>query len=153
MSLKYCMKSHISTLMHTQINLCFIELTYDHLIWLFLACFKQQHKVRRRCLVFEMAGAHKKKSVCDSNSGSSISSQSDCEVAYVEKLLTPRTPVMGNALSMLSGRGIGLHLNSLATSSRDGKVLKIETLASGRQEISKWTIILFWSLDVWSWSC
>eukprot|EP00257_Ricinus_communis_P024437 XP_015584641.1 protein tesmin/TSO1-like CXC 3 isoform X1 [Ricinus communis] len=87
----------------------------------------KQNRIRR--LVFEMGGAHKKKSVCNSDGTSSILPQSDCEVAPVEKHSTPR-------ISTLSRKGIGLHLNALATTSGDGKVIKIETLSSTKQEIN-----------------
>ncbi|CAK7340925.1 unnamed protein product [Dovyalis caffra] len=94
----------------------------------------KQHKIRRRCLVFEM-GAHKKKLAFESNS-SSTSSQPDHNGACVEKHATPRRTDKGKTLSALSGRGIGLHLNAL-TAASNGKAVKIETLASGKQEISQ----------------
>lgn len=93
---------------------------------------KQQHKIRRRCLVFEM-GAHKKKLAFESSS--STSSQSDHMGASIEKHATPRTD-KGKTLSALPGRGIGLHLNAL-TATSSGNAVKIETLASGKQEISQ----------------
>ncbi|KAJ6775272.1 PROTEIN TESMIN/TSO1-LIKE CXC 4 [Salix purpurea] len=92
----------------------------------------KQNKIRRRCLVFEM-GAHKKKLTFESSS--STLSQSDRMGASIEKHATPRTD-KGKTLSALPGRGIGLHLNAL-TASSSGKAVKIETLASGKQEISQ----------------
>ncbi|XP_024439593.1 protein tesmin/TSO1-like CXC 4, partial [Populus trichocarpa] len=92
------------------------------------------HKIRRRCLVFEM-GAHKKKLAFESNS-SSTSSQLDHNGAYLEKHAAPRRTEKGKTLSALSGRGIGLHLNALTTAS-NGKAVKIETRASVKQEISE----------------
>ncbi|XP_021677288.2 protein tesmin/TSO1-like CXC 3 isoform X2 [Hevea brasiliensis] len=86
----------------------------------------KQNRIRR--LVFEMAGAHKKESVCQENSTSPISGQSDCEVGHTAKYSTPR-------ISMLSRRGIGLHLNAFATTSSDNKVVKTET-SSTKQEMS-----------------
>ncbi|KAF9681698.1 hypothetical protein SADUNF_Sadunf05G0029700 [Salix dunnii] len=93
---------------------------------------KQQNKIRRRCLVFEM-GAHKKKLTFESSS--STLSQSDRMGASIEKHAAPRTD-KGKTLSALPGRGIGLHLNAL-TATSSGKAVKIETLASGNQEISQ----------------
>nr|XP_034926702.1 protein tesmin/TSO1-like CXC 3 [Populus alba] len=95
---------------------------------------KQQHKIRRRCLVFEM-GAHKKKLAFESNS-SSTSSQLDHNDAYKEKHASSRRTEKGKTLSALSGRGIGLHLNAL-TAASNGKAVKIETRASVKQEISE----------------
>ncbi|KDP23641.1 hypothetical protein JCGZ_23474 [Jatropha curcas] len=86
----------------------------------------KQNRIRR--LVFEMAGAHKKKSVCESNVSPQISPQPDSGVAQVETHSAAR-------MSMLSRKGIGLHLNALTTTSSDCKIVKIETLSS-RQEIS-----------------
>ncbi|KAJ6974645.1 protein tesmin/TSO1-like CXC 3 [Populus alba x Populus x berolinensis] len=94
----------------------------------------KQHKIRRRCLVFEM-GAHKKKLAFESNS-SSTSSQLDHNDAYKEKHASSRRTEKGKTLSALSGRGIGLHLNAL-TAASNGKAVKIETRASVKQEISE----------------
>ncbi|KAL5770680.1 hypothetical protein ACOSP7_014834 [Xanthoceras sorbifolium] len=87
----------------------------------------KQHKIRRRCLVFETTGSHKKCS-------SLIPSQSDCEVADEEKHLAPSKRGNGHSLSTLPG--VGLHLNALATTSKNGKFIKCKTLSSGRQLIS-----------------
>ncbi|KAF8401734.1 hypothetical protein HHK36_012680 [Tetracentron sinense] len=95
----------------------------------------QQRGMRRRCLVFEIAGAHRKNFEDDSNSSSSISSQSDEKIASdANKQLVPSKTGTGPSPRMLPG--IGLHLNALATSSKDCRVVKHETLASGRQLIS-----------------
>lgn len=78
-------------------------------------------------------GAHKKKLTFESSS--STLSQSDRMGASIEKHATPRTD-KGKTLSALPGRGFGLHLNAL-TASSSGKAVKIEALASGKQEISQ----------------
>ncbi|KAK0601096.1 hypothetical protein LWI29_021280 [Acer saccharum] len=85
----------------------------------------KQHKIRRRCLVFE-TGSHKKYS-------SLIPSQSDCEVAHEENRLVA-SKSSGHSLSMLPG--VGLHLNALAATSKNDRFVKCKTLASGRQLIS-----------------
>ncbi|KAK3200607.1 hypothetical protein Dsin_024022 [Dipteronia sinensis] len=83
-----------------------------------------KHKIRRRCLVFE-TGSHKKCS-------SLIPSQTDCEVAHEENCLVP-SKSSGHSLSMLPG--VGLHLNAVAATSKNGRFVKCKTLASGRQII------------------
>ncbi|KAK2637777.1 hypothetical protein Ddye_025572 [Dipteronia dyeriana] len=85
----------------------------------------KQHKIRRRCLVFE-TGSHKKCS-------SLILSQSDCEVAHEDNRLVPSKSSV-HSLSMLPG--VGLHLNAVAATSKNGSFVKCKTLASARQLIS-----------------
>ncbi|XP_010259114.1 PREDICTED: CRC domain-containing protein TSO1-like [Nelumbo nucifera] len=93
-----------------------------------------QRGMRRRCLVFEISGAHKKKLANDSNSSSSVSPQSDGKNASDEKQLVPVKP--GSRSSPCILPGIGLHLNALATTSKDCRIVKHESLPSGRQLIS-----------------
>ncbi|KAJ4969585.1 hypothetical protein NE237_016286 [Protea cynaroides] len=93
---------------------------------------QHQRGMRRRCLVFEMAGAQKKNLGDDSKIGSSVSSHSDVKVSD-DKQLVPIKP--GNSSSRCMLPGIGLHLNTFATTSKDCGV-KDETLASGKQLIS-----------------
>lgn len=82
-----------------------------------------------------MTGAHKKKLIYNSDSGSSASSQSDGKVSSDEKQFMPFKPGNIHPSSMLAG--IGLHLNALATTAEDGnKVDKHEPLASERKPIS-----------------
>lgn len=96
---------------------------------------QQQLSIRRRCLLYEMTGAHKKKLIYNSDSGSSASSQSDGKVSSDEKQFMPFKPGNIHPSSMLAG--IGLHLNALATTAEDGnKVVKHEPLASERKPIS-----------------
>ncbi|KAK9292144.1 hypothetical protein L1049_020103 [Liquidambar formosana] len=94
---------------------------------------QQQRSIRRRCLVFDMAGAHKKKLLGDPSGSSMIKSQSDRKDASNEKQLVLIKPGNGYSSSILPG--IGLHLNALATTSKDCKVVQHQTLASGRQLI------------------
>ncbi|XP_065854800.1 protein tesmin/TSO1-like CXC 2 isoform X2 [Euphorbia lathyris] len=85
----------------------------------------KQHSIRR--LVFEVAGAHRKKLVCDTDGAPNLP-KSDCKISHAENRPSSR-------LSVLSRKGIGLHLNALANASNDGKVIKIETVSSIRQDI------------------
>ncbi|KAJ4955905.1 hypothetical protein NE237_012688 [Protea cynaroides] len=94
---------------------------------------QHQRGMRRRCLVFEMSGAQKKNLADDSKSSSSVSSHSDVK-ATDDQELVPLKP--GNSSSPCMLPGIGLHLNALATTSKDCRVVKHETLSSGRQLIS-----------------
>ncbi|XP_042515007.1 CRC domain-containing protein TSO1-like isoform X2 [Macadamia integrifolia] len=94
---------------------------------------KHQRGMRRRCLVFEMAGAQKKNLGDDSKSSSSDTSLSDVKDTD-DKQLVHNKP--GNSSLPYMLPGIGLHLNALATTSKDCRVVKHETLASGRQLIS-----------------
>ncbi|KAJ9700410.1 hypothetical protein PVL29_005961 [Vitis rotundifolia] len=90
--------------------------------------------MRRRCLVFEMAGVRRKNMDDGSNCSSSMLSQSDGTFVPNDKQLVPLKP--GNDSSRRILPGIGLHLNALATTSKDYNVVKHETLTSGRQLIS-----------------
>lgn len=93
-----------------------------------------QLKIRRRCLVFETTGSHK---TCSSH----IPSQSDCEVSPEENHLVHSKTAVGHSLPRLPS--VGLHLNSLATSSANGKFIKCKTLSSGKQLISMGSSISF----------
>lgn len=85
--------------------------------------------MRRRCLVFEMVGSRRKH--VDEGSGSSAVQDTDGNLACNEKQLVPYKAVNESSRCILPG--IGLHLNALAASSKDGKVVKHETNASGKQ--------------------
>lgn len=87
--------------------------------------------MRRRCLDFEMVGARRKNLGDGSNSSSSMLSQSDENIACHDKQLVPFKP--GGDSSQCILPGIGLHLNALATTSKDYKNVKHEDLSSGRQ--------------------
>ncbi|XP_059293725.1 protein tesmin/TSO1-like CXC 3 isoform X1 [Lycium ferocissimum] len=86
--------------------------------------------MRRRCLVFEMVGPRRKH--LDEGSGSSAVQETDGNLACNEKQLVPSKTVNESSRCILPG--IGLHLNALAASSKDGKVVKHEANnASGKQ--------------------
>ncbi|KAK6913976.1 CRC domain, partial [Dillenia turbinata] len=90
--------------------------------------------MRRRCLVFEMAGAHRKKLKYDLDSNSSTLQQSGGRVASSDNQLVPIKRSNDSSRHILPG--IGLHLNALATSSMDYKVVKHETVTSMGNQIS-----------------
>ncbi|KAK4587398.1 hypothetical protein RGQ29_024201 [Quercus rubra] len=76
--------------------------------------------MRRRCLDFEMVGARRKNLGDGSNSSSSMLSQSDENIACHDKQLVPFKPGGDSSRCILPG--IGLHLNALATTSKDYKI-------------------------------
>lgn len=94
---------------------------------------KQQRGTRRRCLLFEMGGGQKRRLEDDSKSGSS-SSPSDGKVTSEDRQLVPFKA--GNNSSPCMVPGIGLHLNALAVSGKDNRVVKQENLPSGKSLIS-----------------
>ncbi|KAF9605084.1 hypothetical protein IFM89_013754 [Coptis chinensis] len=94
----------------------------------------KQRGIRRRCLVFETVGGRKKKLGDDSNSSSSASSQCDGKVSSNDKQLDPIRPCTSSSPCMIPG--IGLHLNALAATTKDPRVVKHDTLASGKELIS-----------------
>lgn len=96
--------------------------------------FLQQFKIRRRCLVFEKARGLKKQAEGEPNCSSSIQLQSDHKVACGGKQLIPCKRESDCSSSTLPG--LGLHLNALASASNIGKIIKCQTLPSGRQLIS-----------------
>ncbi|KAK1395261.1 CRC domain-containing protein [Heracleum sosnowskyi] len=81
--------------------------------------------LRRRCLVFEMAGSRRKPLTDISNVGPSMLSHPH----YNPK--KPKHDIPGCNLS-----GIGLHLNALASTSVNHEVAKSEALTTDRQPIS-----------------
>ncbi|KAL3507861.1 hypothetical protein ACH5RR_033243 [Cinchona calisaya] len=86
--------------------------------------------MRRRCLVFEMAGARRKHLEESSSSVSCFLMQSDGNTPSTDKQLVPlRT---GNDSSRCILPGIGLHLNALATTPKDFKVVKQDGSVPGR---------------------
>ncbi|KAI3980928.1 hypothetical protein MKX01_025493 [Papaver californicum] len=93
----------------------------------------KQRGTRRRCLLFEMGGGQKRRLEDDSKSGSS-SSPSDGKVTSEDSQLVPFKA--GNNSSPCMVPGIGLHLNALAVSGKDDRVVKHETLPSGKSLIS-----------------
>lgn len=95
--------------------------------------FGCERGVRRRCLVFESSGARKRKTDDDSNSSSSASSQSDGKYTSGDKQLDPIRPCTTSSSCMIPG--IGLHLNALASTTKDTRVVKHATLNSGKELI------------------
>ncbi|BFG13929.1 hypothetical protein CerSpe_002020 [Prunus speciosa] len=95
------------------------------------AVLNLQRGLRRRCLDFEMAGARRKSLDNVSNSSSNMLSQSDEKITTNDKQLVPMKP--GGESSRCILPGIGLHLNALAKTSKDYKIIKCESLAYGRQ--------------------
>ncbi|XP_068650447.1 protein tesmin/TSO1-like CXC 2 [Aristolochia californica] len=96
---------------------------------------QQQRGMRRRCLVFEAAGTQNKNFEDDSRSTSSTSSQADGKINTDDKQLPPLR-ASGTSSSSCIVPGIGLHLNTLASTSKSCKVIKQEIIASGRRLIS-----------------
>ncbi|KAG6732840.1 hypothetical protein I3842_01G197200 [Carya illinoinensis] len=87
--------------------------------------------MRRRCLDFEMAGARRKALGDASNFGSSMLSQPDEKINCYDKQLVAIKRSGDSSRCILPG--IGLHLNALATTSKDHKNIKLESLSSGIQ--------------------
>ncbi|KAG7992012.1 hypothetical protein I3843_02G106800 [Carya illinoinensis] len=84
--------------------------------------------MRRRCLDFEMVGARRK----NLGDASDLSSSTlDEKIACYDKRLVPIKPSGDSSRCILPG--IGLHLNALATNSKDHKNVKHESLSSGQQ--------------------
>ncbi|KAH6786943.1 hypothetical protein C2S52_006495 [Perilla frutescens var. hirtella] len=80
--------------------------------------------MRRRCLVFEMSGARRKHMEDGSASDSPIFLTSDGNASSNQQI------VQTNTESVLPG--IGLHLNALAATPKDFKIVNHESSASGR---------------------
>ncbi|GAA0153086.1 hypothetical protein Leryth_024907 [Lithospermum erythrorhizon] len=87
--------------------------------------------MRRRCLVFELPGTSKKNVPENSNSDSPILPQFDGNCMTNDKQAIPAMFRNESSLSILPG--IGLHLNSLAATSKDYNVVKNESCTSGKQ--------------------
>lgn len=87
--------------------------------------------MRRRCLVFEMMGS-RRKHLEEVSSGSSlnVSEPNETVLPSDNRLLPMRT---SNDSSRCILPGIGLHLNALASTLVDHKVVKHESSGSGRQ--------------------
>lgn len=78
-----------------------------------------------------MTGGRRKSFDNVSNYSSSMLSQSNEKVTTNDKQLVSMKP--GGESSRCILPGIGLHLNALATTSKDYKIIKNENLASGRE--------------------
>ncbi|XP_022138009.1 protein tesmin/TSO1-like CXC 2 [Momordica charantia] len=86
--------------------------------------------MRRRCLDFEAAVSRRKNLEDGSNSGS-VSTHAEEKMTSMDKQLIPYKSGGVPARCMLTG--IGLHLNALATTSKDTKNLNHEKFSSERQ--------------------
>ncbi|KAI3712427.1 hypothetical protein L1987_70983 [Smallanthus sonchifolius] len=89
--------------------------------------------MRRRCLLFEMTGSRRKHSEDVSNGSSANVPESNQTIAPNDNNLHP--PRNGNDSSRCILPGIGLHINAIASNLVDHKVVKHESLGSGRQLI------------------
>ncbi|KAI3882820.1 hypothetical protein MKW92_031799 [Papaver armeniacum] len=86
----------------------------------------QQHNMRKRCLLFEMAESDKEnfdnRSAVSQTNGKSNTND-----------MKPVKPKFGNISTPCMLPGIGLHLNALGASAKDCKIVKCEPLASRSQ--------------------
>ncbi|KAI3469608.1 hypothetical protein Pfo_026271 [Paulownia fortunei] len=99
------------------------KMDYEHLSGLYRG-------MRRRCLVFEMGAARRKHLDENSGSDSSVLLQSDGNTSSDDQKLLPIKT--GNESSRCVLPGIGLHLNALATTPKDYKIVNHDSSASGR---------------------
>lgn len=88
--------------------------------------------MRRRCLVFEMAGSCKKLLDGGSTTGPFLS-EPHISIASGDKNLAPLKSGKDTPRCIIPG--IGLHLNALAATSVGQKVVKREVVATGEQLI------------------
>lgn len=86
--------------------------------------------MRRRCLDFE-AAVSRRKNLEDGSSSGSVSTHAEEKMTSMDKQLIPYKSGGVPARCMLTG--IGLHLNALATTSKDTKNLNHEKFSSERQ--------------------
>lgn len=97
---------------------------------LFLQHFAGLYRgMRRRCLVFEMAGVRQKHLDENSGSDSFLLLQSDGNTTSNPQLVQKKT---GSDSSCRVLPGIGLHLNALAATPKGYKIVNHEASASGR---------------------
>ncbi|WOH12805.1 hypothetical protein DCAR_0832313 [Daucus carota subsp. sativus] len=93
-----------------------------------------QRGMRRRCLVFEMVGSRRKRVDDGSNCSSSMLLQSNENTASGDKCVVPLKPASNAPKRRLPG--IGLHLNTLAATSVDHKIINHDAFPPGGQPIS-----------------
>ncbi|KAL0548224.1 hypothetical protein IC582_012672 [Cucumis melo] len=86
--------------------------------------------MRRRCLDFE-AAVSRRKNLEDTSNGGSVSTHPEEKTASMDKQLVPYKS--GGVATRCVLTGIGLHLNALATTSKDAKNLNHEKFSSERQ--------------------
>lgn len=96
--------------------------------------------MRRRCLVFEMGGARRKHLEENSGSDSSVwlHSSDDNTPSNDQKLVSMNR---GNESSRCLLPGIGLHLNALATTPKDYKIVNPDCSASARLLIGPSSVV------------
>lgn len=92
--------------------------------------FSWHRGMRRRCLDFEMGGAPRK-NLGDGSSHGSVLSQPDEKMTTNEEQLGPLRQYGDSSRRVLPG--IGLHLNALAATSKQSKIIKSDILSSGIQ--------------------
>ncbi|KAH6808917.1 hypothetical protein C2S51_026700 [Perilla frutescens var. frutescens] len=95
--------------------------------------------MRRRCLVFEMGGARRKHLEENSGSDSSVWLHSDGNSPSNDQNLIPINK--GNDSSRCLLPGIGLHLNALATTPKDYKIVNPDSSASARLLIGPSSVV------------
>ncbi|KAG7028887.1 CRC domain-containing protein TSO1, partial [Cucurbita argyrosperma subsp. argyrosperma] len=86
--------------------------------------------MRRRCLDFE-AAVSRRKNLEDGSTSGSVSTHPEEKMPSVDKQLVPYKS--GGVATRCILTGIGLHLNALATASKDAKTLNQEKFSSERQ--------------------
>lgn len=86
--------------------------------------------MRRRCLDFE-AAVSRRKNLEDGSKSGSVSTHPEEKMASMDKQLVPYKS--GGVTTRCILTGIGLHLNALATTSKDGTNLNHEKFSSERQ--------------------
>ncbi|XP_022955434.1 protein tesmin/TSO1-like CXC 2 [Cucurbita moschata] len=86
--------------------------------------------MRRRCLDFE-AVVSRRKNMEDGSNGCSVSTHPEEKTTSMDKQLVPYKS--GGVVTRYVLTGIGLHLNALATTSKDAKNLNHERFSSERQ--------------------
>ncbi|KAL1543288.1 protein tesmin/TSO1-like CXC 2 [Salvia divinorum] len=95
--------------------------------------------MRRRCLVFEMGGARRKHLEEDPVSDSSAWLCSDGNTASNDQKLVPLN--RGNESSRRLMPGIGLHLNALAATPKDYKIVNLDSSSSARLLIGPSSVV------------
>ncbi|XP_073303869.1 protein tesmin/TSO1-like CXC 2 isoform X1 [Primulina huaijiensis] len=99
------------------------EMDYENLSGLYRG-------MRRRCLDFEMAGAHRQRFEEISDPDSSVVLQSGSDISANNRQLVPTNTIDESPRCIVPT--LGLHLNALGTTSKDYKLVNVEPSASGR---------------------
>ncbi|KAK9146610.1 hypothetical protein Sjap_006513 [Stephania japonica] len=88
----------------------------------------------RRCLVFEIGGTQKMNFGANHDNSFPVSFQCNGDFFPDEKKLIPISPTISSSTRSLPA--IGLHLNALAGTPKECRVVKHETLTSGNQSLT-----------------